>query len=665
MALSVGLCVVALGAFPVVNWLPGGLSAQWYGTMWAEWLNGLTVVAGGATVLGIIARRVPGVWRAGAAHPLVARADRHPVLFGVAVAALGGALYAVVATAIYSRVPITIDELVQLVQARTFAGGRLWQPASPWPEFFSTLNLVDLSGRYYGQFPPGWSAMLALGVLAGVPWMVGPLCGAVAAAALWGWLREAEPDPSVRVGAVLLFAFAPFAVFMSGSHMNHAPALMWVVIGMAAMARVVGSRHARPWIAFAGGVALGCAATIRPVDALAFALPAAAWYIVRALRDARRWSDALAAAVGVALPVGLMLWVNAQTTGAPLLFGYEVLWGKQHNLGFHDSPWGSSHTPQRGAELINLYFLRLQAYLYEAPVPSLLPAAGALVLARRASAFDRYLFASSALVVGFHFAYWHDGFRFGPRFLFALLPLLALWTARLPTLVRDRFGHGLFYRFIWYGYAIAAVLAAAVAVPARAGEYARAFAPMRLDFPAVAGRANIEGALIFVRESWGSQLIARLWALGISRPDAEMLYGRIDACVLEQHLGRLERSNTRGSAALAVLVPELRDSARTVPSPWSPDRTERYLPGAAYMRVCAQRVAEDQRGFTLLAPVLYRDWGTNLYARDLHERNLVLARAHPQRPIYLLRPSSAATDAALELVALPRDSVLTAWHAPE
>ena len=39
--------------------------------------------------------------------------------------------------------------------------------------------------------------------------------------------RRAEPQrPGVALGAVLLFAFAPFAVWMSGSHMNHVPALM-------------------------------------------------------------------------------------------------------------------------------------------------------------------------------------------------------------------------------------------------------------------------------------------------------------------------------------------------------------------------------------------------------------------------------------------------------
>ena len=186
---------------------------------------------------------------------------------------------------VFSRVPISIDELVQLVQAKIFASGRLWQPASSTPEFFSVLNMVDLNGRYYGQFPPGGPAMLALGVFARMPWLVGPMCGAISIVAFWSYLRVVEPRRAVAVGATVVFAIAPFAVFMSGSHMNHVPTLMWLLIAMAAMARAMTeSRHATAF-AFLNGFALGCAATIRPVDALAFALPAGVWYLAHGVRQ--------------------------------------------------------------------------------------------------------------------------------------------------------------------------------------------------------------------------------------------------------------------------------------------------------------------------------------------------------------------------------------------
>jgi len=147
--------VAALAFLPLVNWLPGGHAAPWYSTVLTEWTSGSAIVVGLALVLAIVSRRVSGVWRDGALEPVSAWANRHAILFGLVLGGASLVLYAVVASRVFSRVPISIDELVQLVQAKTFAAGRLWQPASATPEFYSVLNVVDADGRYYGQFPPG------------------------------------------------------------------------------------------------------------------------------------------------------------------------------------------------------------------------------------------------------------------------------------------------------------------------------------------------------------------------------------------------------------------------------------------------------------------------------------------------------------------------------
>jgi hypothetical protein len=650
----------AFGFLPIVNWIPGGQRAPWYSTFLSEWLSGSAIVVGVGVVLAILSRRMSGVWRDGLGESITERAHRRPFAFGLAISFGAFTICAVVATRVFSRVPISIDELVQLVQAKTFASGRLWVPASPTPEFHSVLNMVDLNGRYYSQFPPGGPALLAIGMLMGAPWLIGPLCAAVSVAAFWAYLRVVEPRKGVAVGATTLLAIAPFAVFMAGSQMNHVPTLMFVLLAMAAMARVMASLTPMPAFAFANGLALGCAATIRPVDAFVFALPAGVWYLVLALGARARWRDAVAAGVGVAVPFAAMMWVNAHTTGSPLLFGYQVLWGSSHDLGFHRAPWGVSHTPARGIELVNLYALRLQSYLFESSIPSLVPALGALCLTRRLDRFDRYLLVSSALLVGMYFTYWHDGFLFGPRFVFSLLPILTLWTARFPALVRERFGVGLAYRGTWYGFGVAASLAVFVSIPARAREYAHSFLPMRFDYLAPAREARVENALIFVRESWGTQLMARMWALGVPRSETELLYGKVDACVLETRISQLERSEVRDTAAFRVLAPLLVDSAKVVKSPYSPDATERYLPGSGYTPPCVRRIEEDRAGFTLIAPLLYRDWGTNIYARDMHDRNQALIRQYPGRAVYLLRPASSETGVIPQLYPLRADSIMAA-----
>jgi hypothetical protein len=66
-----------------------------------------------------------------------------------------------------------------------------------------------------------------------------------------------------------------------------------------------------------------------------------------------------------------------------------------------------------------------------------------------------------------------------------------------------------------------------------------------------------------------------------------------------------------------------------------------------------------------LAPLLYANWGTNLYARDMHERNIALMRRYPDRPMYLLRPPTNDVGARLQLFPLSRDSVRAAWGGAE
>ena len=232
-ALAFAVFATVLGFLPWVNWIPGGHSAPWFPMVLAEWGSGSAIVVGIAAVLAILSRRMDRLWRENVLSSISSWSERQDRVFGLAAACVSLLLYGVVASLVFSRVPISIDELVQLVQARIFASGRLWQPASPQPEFYSVLNMVDANGRYYGQFPPGGPAMLTLGVLVRAPWLVGPVCGAVSVAAFWAYLRVIEPRRSVAIGAVLLFALAPFAVFMSGSHMNHVPTLMWLLIAMA------------------------------------------------------------------------------------------------------------------------------------------------------------------------------------------------------------------------------------------------------------------------------------------------------------------------------------------------------------------------------------------------------------------------------------------------
>ena len=656
------LFLLLVGLAPVVNWIPGGRSASWYPVVASGWLSGTAITLGAAVVLAILTKR----WSPDptAVRRLLDRVAGRSVLAGWGLALSAFVVYALVARLVYSGVPLHVDELAQVIQARIFATGRLFLDTPRWPEFQSALHVLDAGGRWYTQFPPGGPLLLVPGVWLGIAWLTGPVLAALSVALYWSIVRRVEDRTGVALGAALVFAFAPFVVFMSGSHMNHVGTLFFALAASWSLLRLASTPPGRDgMIRGVGlGTALGCMATIRPLDAAAFALPAAVWLVRRTVRDARQLPALVGSALGVLVPLTCLAWYNAQTTGSPFLFAYEALWGPEHGLGFHAAPWGDAHTPARGLELVSLYLLRLQTYFLESPVPSLLFASVGFAFWREWDDMSGYWWYSVVVLLLAYWAYWHDGFYLGPRFLYLAIPLLALWTVRGLVALADRCSaYPLARRGVWWGAAVCLAIAVAVNIPVRARQYREGLRVMRVDGTEPARRLGVHNALILVRESWGAQLVPRLWALGVSRSLTELLYRSVDSCVLEESIGELERTSMSDSTAMRRLVPLLRDSARVVPSPWSPDRSERALPGRGYAPICQERVADDQAGFTVFAPLLARPWGSNTYARDLHARDSLLLRQDPARLVYLLRPASLDSGATLMLYPVNRDSLEQNW----
>lgn len=651
--------LLVFGFFPLANLIPGGMQVPWYRGVALDFLNAGVIVAGLGLVGAILFRQAP-VWRDGRLERLRDSFTSHERAWTLVIGAIAFLVYAVTARQVLSGKPLLIDEIIQVFQARILSSGHFWTPAADHPEFFSSLHLVEQAGRVYGQFPIGGPAMLALGSLLRVEWLVDPAFGAGSVVVFGVLVRRVEPRPLVALGALVLFALAPFAVFMSGSHMNHVTALFWILVALNGLARATGAGSRRRDYLVCG-LGFGLAATIRPLDAAAFAVPAAVWLLLLAYR-VRRFGPLFVSGLGVLLPLLVLGWANRATTGSPFQFGYTVLWGAGHGLGFHAPPWGEPHTPLRGIELINTYFLRFQTYLFEFGIPSLLPATIALGLTRKLSGFDRYLIIASGLLVGLYFAYWHDGFYLGPRFMYPLLPLLALWSARLIPAVRSR-STGAPFRFAVFAGIVAIGIGVVAGIPNRVSQYRAGMLSLRWDADRAAERAGVRNALVLVRESWGAELVARLWSREVGRPQADAFYRTIDPCRLDSALTRLERDQVHGPGAVQLLAPLQADSGRLIPAlQLTGDPSLRLMLGAHYSDYCVGKLKANQSGFTLYSPLLLAR-GDNVYARDLGARDSLLLQSYPDRPVYLLKPVAGSVGAAPVFHRLSRDSVLQAWRS--
>ena len=635
MAQVAAAILILFGLLPIANWIPGGHDAPWYGIRAAEWGMNVGLAIGIGLIAAIAVRRRPELWRTGAWARLGARWRSADWRADAGIAALVFVVCAIVSRVVLSAKPLLIDEVISLFQARIFASGRLWLPTPHWPEFTSAMHLLDWNGKVYGQFPAGGPALLAIGTLLHAEWLIGPMATAIGAYLFARLLRRLDLRDGTALAALLMYGLAPFTLFLGGSMMNHVTETMCLLGAALALARATTDDSARPRAAFLMGVAFGLAASIRPLDAAAFAIPAALWLLWRARSGAAHARALLLSGVGIAIPLALLFYVNSQQTGSPFRFGYIEMWGKSHELGFHQAPWGPAHTPARGIELINIYLLRLQEYLFESP-PSLIFATLALLIATRLRAFDRWILAASGMLLLGYFAYWADGDYLGPRFMLPLAPWLALWTARLPAMMVARG----FSAPVVRGTVVAGVSALIIGIvsdlPSQVHTYENGMSSMRLDVDQAAAAHHVHDAVVLVRESWGAQMMAQMWALGVGRMAAEHLYRTNDGCRMQQAILATQRD--RGTAAdLARRLAAFQgDSARLQARPGAPDTTVRFLRGLPLVPRCARRLAEDSVGFTLYPPFLLAHGGGNTYVRDLHERDSLILAGHPGQEIWLL-----------------------------
>ena len=661
MAQLAAVVLLVLGLLPIANWIPGGHSAPAYDIRLGAWINGGGIALGIGVVAAILFRWWPVLWRDGLWAGIAARWRAAGRRIDAAIATGVFAVCAVIARTVLSAKPLLIDEIISLYQARILASGHLWLPAPQYPQFTSAMHLLDWGGKVYGQFPVGGPAMLAIGTLLHAEWLVGPAATAIGVYIFARLLRRIPLGDGTAFAALLLYAFAPFTLFLGGSMMNHVTETTWLLGGALALVIATTDDRARPGAAFAMGLALGVAATIRPTDAAAFAIPSAAWLLWRARLGSAHVRALLLSGVGIAVPVALLLFVNWQQTGDPFRFGYIEMWGKSHEMGFHAAPWGPAHTPARGLELINLYLLRLQDYFFESAGPSLLFATVALALTRTRTAFDRWVLASSGMLLLMYFAYWHDGLYLGPRFMLPLAPWLALWTARLPAeLARRRVVPFVMRAVLATG--VAALLIGAVEwVPLRAQQYRNGMTTLRIDVDSAAAAAGVHDALVLVRESWGGQLVTQLWALGVTRTDAELIYRTIDACQLQSAIDAVDRNRGGAIELKRIIAPYARDSARLQGDHTLPDTTARFLPGAPRTEKCLRRMAEDRDGSTLFVPLLLDHGGGNVYARDLHASDSLLVAKYPGRAIWLLT-KSPAVGSPLRFAPVSVDSMRREWE---
>src|SRR5580698_4450054 len=142
-------------------------------------------------------------------------ADRRSVAVPLILIALLGGVYAVLSRVALNGFPFSGDEYACFLQAEIFARGLLHAPAPPHPELLRVDHVV-MDAWVRAKYPPGTSALLALGIRAGAPWLVTPLEGVVALVAMWRTARAHFGDRAAMISTLVL-GLSPLFAFQAAT----------------------------------------------------------------------------------------------------------------------------------------------------------------------------------------------------------------------------------------------------------------------------------------------------------------------------------------------------------------------------------------------------------------------------------------------------------------
>jgi hypothetical protein len=414
---SLALLLVALVVFGVL--VP-------FGPMLAD---GLAQLPRGAEA---VARRVPA--RVSAPLRRVVR-DRWDALALLTV--LGSFGYVLwVALAQYQGQPHILDASAYVFQAKIFATGQLSAPIPSDLGAFQGPFMIASGGRWFAQYPPMTSLLLAVGVMLHTPWLVEPLLGTLA---LWGIFRLGRYFYGGGTAwlAILLGALSPFYTYLAASYMSHTMALFFAVYFLWMLVRFT-----RAWrwydLALAAVFAVGLLLT-REFSAVVIGVAASAYLLGgqwRALREriAAIWPVFVFAGSIIVSGVVLYLLYNTLQTGSATLSPRSLFFpGDRYGFGEGIGFYGQ-HTFAAGMVILDQLLTILLIDLYGWPFYLTLALLPLTFLRRDAGTrWDIFCALMLVLLVGAQAGYFYHGIYLGPRYLFETLPFLLLLTARGVT----------------------------------------------------------------------------------------------------------------------------------------------------------------------------------------------------------------------------------------
>lgn len=370
---------------------------------------------------------------------LSTRAYEPPEQSALAVVAASALIILVAHALATPRWPLVSDEAIYFLQSEWFfRPGYSWHVPREIADFFvmRKLGYNTEAQHFYGMYPPGWPAVLAVFNAVGLRWWTPVVMGA-ASVGLTYFVGTRVHSRTVGVFAAALLALQQWFVVDHAGYMSDGFVTFTTIAGAASLLAAESARGMRRFaFGVLAGITLGMGVTARPLSGIALGVALVAWILVRRRLTLRPLAVTLAGVVvGGVFPAALLLHYNAVTNGEPFRLAYQAMHGHGYDLGFGLRGFQAYtatlepiqvpivYTPARA---VSQLFLRLSDYSYAAFGVALLLPLVALALAHRVPLRARYV-APFFLLPAVYFFYWYSGVRYYT----CLLPFILIGCAVL------------------------------------------------------------------------------------------------------------------------------------------------------------------------------------------------------------------------------------------
>jgi len=297
--------------------------------------------------------------------------------------------------------PAIADEFSHLLLADTLAHGRLTNPTHPMWVHFESIHIIQ-QPTYNSDYFPGQGAMLALGEIAGHPWIASLfVCAALCAACCWALQAWIPAGWALLAGLLAILRFGIASYWVNGYY-GGCLAGLGGALAIGSYSRL----RKKPSLALSVlmGLGLSTIAYVRPFEGMAVAAPIALLTLADVLRGRIRFHAALPAGTIVIAALAFLLVYNKAVTGNPLRTPYAV---NQATYGWPMTlPWFHPPSPVFRHEELRRY------YEYEKKVHD-----------RSDSLFGELKFSTAKFE-----EIWR--FYFGPALSIPLVMLPAVWRSR-------------------------------------------------------------------------------------------------------------------------------------------------------------------------------------------------------------------------------------------